>query len=74
MRKFCMDDINLVLLNKLTYSSMLLPSVHSKTFMMETFFKIINFLSQCYQFWCYSCVVYIFSKNIKSNYLSEFKM
>ena len=28
--------------------SILLLSVHSKTFMTETFFKIINCLSQCY--------------------------
>ena len=44
---------------KINYArlSILLPSVHSKTFTTEAFFKIINRLRQCYQFCCFLCVV-----------------
>ena len=41
--------------------SILLSSVHAKTWMTETFFKIINCLiNSLRQFRCYLCVLYIF--------------
>ena len=47
-RNFVMNNSDLVLLNKLTYSLSSVPSVHSKIFMTEIFFEIIDHLNQCY--------------------------